>query len=326
MRAQEPVAPRPAHHGGIEGGEQRGPGSFRRGGLRLRVLGEHETHLASQVDLGCGDRRQRVAQVPQRPARPPAQVREGARAVRAEPATDQPRPRLVGGHGRQAAGHPSIHRRPAVEAAHDAASRSSADDPPLRRKQEQDPRGDADRSLPGAPLPERDLDPQPRDAGHQVRRRRLAQVLEGGDRLSLHGVEPGPGVPWHGTGRAEPPGEPCPLGGAGRAGAGGVDDRGQVVRHHEHRRAHAHDPEQAALLVQGRGEGVAREARGPCPGGEIHRHGVCRVEADQVAGRRDGVGGLGSRSEAVAHGQPGTSLRLVDPQHGGTVAGAAGQA
>jgi hypothetical protein len=99
----------------------------------------------------------------------------------------------------------------------------------------------------------------------------------------------------------------APLPGGDGVGAGGLDHRHELDRLDEHGPAHAEDPDQRPVLVQGPLHGRDLGAAHPGPGGQVHRCRVGGVQPGHVAGRLDHAR-PGRRGQVVAQAEPGPAF------------------
>jgi hypothetical protein len=144
--------------------------------------------------------------------------------------------------------------------------------------------------------------------------------LQGLDGDLLHLLDPAGRV----VGQAGPPDQvdqQAPLLDGDGVGAGGLDHRHQLHRLDEHGPAHAEEPDQHPVVVQGPLHGRDLGDAHPGPGGQVDGCRVGAVQADQVPGRLDHPG-PGRGGQAVAQAQPGPPLLDPEASHRPTTAAA----
>ena len=143
--------------------------------------------------------------------------------------------------------------------------------------------------------------PQARHVLGQLGGGRLAALPERGQRRALHLGQPGAGVAGD-PGVLQPLHQTRPLAGGDRVRARGLDRRRELVRHHEHRAAHASMRMRARSSYRARSTAATSGSRLRAARGEVDGRRVAGVQGDD--GPRGLDGAAARRREQVAHPQP----------------------
>ncbi|MEZ5256326.1 MAG: hypothetical protein R2705_05400 [Ilumatobacteraceae bacterium] len=154
---------------------------------------------------------------------------------------------------------------------------------------------------------------QRRDRLRQLRRQRLAPLVEHGQHIGSDGVEPG-ARPFDAV-LLQQGHEPLAVRRGDLREARLVDHTGQVGREDEHGPPHAHHPDERSRLVLGVGERVLGEPVDASPRRQDHGRRIRGVERDEIVHDVEELGGASPRREVVARCDRSSSLLDVHPFH-----------